>query len=242
MSGEFNTLYGNFATMFSHVSKVMMREKALSLEEVKAHLEIFDSALETELAEIDTLQGVMRLIKKNCGLVDIVILEAVVKHFEISEAQKYIDDYKIVIDDSCEKLSISLCLNEPFSVVKMRPPLKCETATFVFDWEPDEHKLKDVKDILSKTTGKLVKIKNINKGNSIIVTCTFPYSFTGSLLIKVMENLDMLKRNGLLKLTIGYCTVWNKQVCVHVHVDWCLFELSDGIILFLGKASDRTRG
>ena len=215
MSGDFKALYKKFATMFSHVSKAI-REKALPLEDIKQHLEIFDSALEAELAGIDTLQGVMRLIRKNCSLLDIVILEAVVEHFEISEAQKYIDDYRVVIDDSCQKFSITLCLNEPFSVVKMRPFLKCETATFVFNWEPNELKLKDVKDILSKTTGKQVKIKFINEGNSITVTCTFPYSFTGSLIIKVMENINMLKRNGLLKLTIGYYTVWSK-VCVHVH-------------------------
>ena len=241
MSGDFNALYKKFATMFSHVSKAI-RGKALPLEDIKEYLEIFDSALEAELAEINTLQGVMRLIRKNCGLVDIAILEAVVEHFEISEAQKYIDDYRVVIDDSCRKFSVALCLNEPFDVVKTRPLLKCEAATFVFDWEPDEHKLKDVKDILSKAAGKQVKIRFINKGNSIIVTCTFPYSLIGSLLIKVIENLDMLKRNGLMKLTIGYCIVWSKQVCVHVHVDWCLFELSDEIILFLGKPSDRTRG
>ena len=203
--------------MFSHVSKAI-RGKAPPLEDIKLFLEVFDSALEAELAEIDTLQGVMRLIRKNCGLVDIAILEAVVEHFEISEAQRYIDDYKIVIDRFCQELSISLCLNEPFDVDKTRPPLKCGTATFVFDWEPKKLKLKDAKDILSRTTDKLVKIKNINKGNSIIVTCTFPYSLTGFLIIKVMENLDMLKRTGLMKLTIGYYTMWNKQVCVHINI------------------------
>ena len=216
-SGEFDTLYGKFATMFSHVSKAI-KGKALPLEDIKQHLEIFDSTLEAELAEIDTFQGVMRLIRKNCSLIHIKIIEAVVEHFDISEAQKYIDDYNIVIDKFCQELSVSLCLNEPFDVVKMGPPLKRETATFVFDWEPKKLKLKDVKDILSKTTGKLVKIQNINEGNSIIVTCTFPYSLTGSLIIEVMKNLETLKKNGLMKLTIGYCIVWSK-VCMHVHVD-----------------------
>ena len=217
MSGEFDTLSGKFATMFSHVSKAI-KGKALPLEDIKLFLELSNSDLETELAEIDNFQGVMRLIRKNCRLLHIKILEAVVEHFEISEAQKYIDDYKIAIDKFCQELSISLCLNEPFDVVKTRPPLKCGTATFVFDWKPNEHKLRDAKDILSKTTGKLVEIKNINKGNSITVTCTFPYSLTGFLIIKVMENLDMLKRTGLMKLTIGYYTMWNKQVCVHINI------------------------
>ena len=215
MSCDFNTLYGKFATMFSHVWEVI-RENALPLENLKSFLELFRT-LEADLAEINTLQGVMHLIRKNCSLVDISILEAVVEHFEISEAQKYIDDYKIVIDDSCRKFSIALCLNEPFDVVKTRPLLKCEAATFVFDWEPDdEHKLKDVKDILSKTAGKQVKIRFIKKGNSIIVTCSFPYFLTGSLIKKVTENLNVLKEKRLIKLTIGYYTVWNKQVCFYI--------------------------
>ena len=206
--------------MFTHVTKVIKGNDSLPLEDLKFFLEGFRN-LEADVTEINTLLGVMNLIKKNCSLVNISILEAVVEFFDISEAQKYIDHYKKVIDDSCEKLSISLCLNEPFSVVKARPPLKCETATFVFDWEPDEHELKDVKDILSKITGKLVHIEFINKGNSITVTCSFPYFLTGSLIIKVTENLDMLIKNGLMKLTIGYCIVWNKQVCSIMIVCMC---------------------
>ena len=222
MSSDFRALYTKFDIMFTHVTKVIKGNDPLPLEDLKIFLEgLRNRNLKADVTEINTLLGVMSLIKKNCSLVNISILEAVVEFLEISEAQKYIDHYKKVLDDSCEKLSISLCLNQPFSVVKAMPPLKCETATFVFDWEPDEHELKDVKDIFSKITGKLVHIEFINKGNSITVTCSFPYFLTGSLIIKVTENLDMLIKNGLMKLTIGYCIVWNKQVCSIMIVCMC---------------------
>ena len=210
MSKEFNALYEKFANMFSDVRKVMTKHlPPICIEELKLFLEDFDSELGAELDNIDTLKGVMRLIRKNCSLVDIVILEAVVKRFKIDEAQIHLKRYAEVIEESCQNFSISLCLKEPFDVVKSSP-LKCETATFVLGWEPDQHKLKDIKGILSKTCGKLVKIKFIKEGNSITVTCTFPHSLTGAIITKVMENIDILIKNSLISLTIGYCTVWWK--------------------------------
>ena len=222
MSPEFNALYAKFGKMFFNVRQAMMAHTPPTcIEELKSFLEDFNSELETELDNIDTLKGVMRLIRKNCSLVDIVILEAVVEHFEITEAQGYIDGYKKAIDESCQNLSISLCLNKPFDVVKSNPPLKCETATFVLDWEPGQHKLKDIKGILSKTCGKLVKIKFIKEGNSITVTCTFPHSLTGALITKVMENIDILIKNSLISLTIGYCTVWWKGMIQVYYIAFC---------------------
>ena len=87
----------------------------------------------------------MTLIRDNCSLINIVILEAVVEQFEITGAQKYIDNYKESIMNLSKNLSVRLCLNESFDTVKTSPPLKCETATYTLDWEPDEHKLKDIK-------------------------------------------------------------------------------------------------
>ena len=88
MSPEFNALYEKFANMFSDVRKVMITHLLPTcMEELKSFLEDFNSELEAELDNVDTLKGVMCLIKKNCSLVDIVILEAVVKRFNITGAQ-----------------------------------------------------------------------------------------------------------------------------------------------------------
>ena len=204
--------------MFSNVRKVISNCPP-PLEELKMFIEDFNSDLESELSEISDLQGVMRLIRKNCSLINIVLLEAVVEHFEIDDAQKYIDDYKKEIDESCRNLSVDLCLNEPFDVVRASPPLKCETATYVLGWEATEHKLKDVTDIVSKSSGKFVKILHIKSIRSITITCSFPHSLTGALIIKLSENLELLIKNGLMKLTVGYCTIWKKQkiqVCVYI--------------------------
>ena len=225
MSKEFNALYDKFANMFSDVREALMKHfPPTSIEELKLFLEDFNSELEAELDNISTLTGVMRLIRKNCSLVDIVILEAVVKRFKITGAQIHLSEYKKAIDESCQNFSISLCLNEPFDVVKSSP-LKRETATFVFGWKPNQHKLKDIIEILSKTCGKLVKIKFIKEENSITVTCTFPHSLTEALIAKVMENIDILRKNSLISLTIGYCTVWGKGISQVYYIVFCILNI-----------------
>ena len=209
MGPEFSAVRKAFTKMFRKVrSAVIMHGPPL--EEIKLFLEDHESVLEDKLEGVTTLCGILSVIKKNCTLIDFSILEAVVEEFEISEALRYIDDYRKEMEESCRSLSVSLCCNERFEAVRGRPSLQCETATYVFDWEPEEHILEDIKDVLSKSSGKLVKIKYINKGNSIVVTCSFPYSLTGAVIISMIENLDMLIKNGLMKLTVGYCTI---KVC-----------------------------
>ena len=216
-SQEFNVLYAKFAKMFSSAYKVISK-CSLSLKAFKTFIQDFNSDLEAELSVIDNLQGVMCLIRKNCGLINIVILEAGVEHFEINDAQKCIDDYKREIDELCQSLPVDLCLNEPFDVVRASPPLECETVTYVLRWEATEYKLKDVTNIVSKSSGNFVKIVKISceSTQSITITCSFPHSFTGGLIIKLSDNLELLIKNGLMKLTVGYCTIWEKQVPVCV--------------------------
>uniref|UniRef100_A0A1X7TRU3 SH3 domain-containing protein n=1 Tax=Amphimedon queenslandica TaxID=400682 RepID=A0A1X7TRU3_AMPQE len=162
-------------------------------------------------AECNDISSVVHVIEGECSLTDIELLETVVEEFEVLEAKRYIQQYKTSLEKSCHSLSVDFCLKEKFDAVNTSPSLKCETATYVFDWRPDEKKLKDIIDILSKTSGKLVKIKYIKEGNSITITCSFPRSLTGALIIKLSENLELLIKNGLMKLTVGYCTIWMKQ-------------------------------
>ncbi|XP_019858424.1 PREDICTED: uncharacterized protein LOC109586659 [Amphimedon queenslandica] len=161
-SQDFDVLFAKFAKMFSNVCKVIAKCPP-PLEDLKMFIEDFNSDLEAELSMISNLQGIMHLIRKNCSLINIVILEAVVEHFEIDDAQKYIDNYKREIDESCRNLSVDLCLNQPFDVVRASPPLKCETVSYVLGWEATEHKLKDVTDIVSKSSGKFVKLEPLEE-------------------------------------------------------------------------------
>ena len=110
-----------------------------------------------------------------------------------------------------------LFCKEKFSNLGINPSLRCETVTYIFDWQPGKKKLEDIRDVLSEASGKFVKIKFIDTGKCIIVTCSFPHFLIGALIINLMENLEMLKKNKLKKLIVGYYTVWEKRkVCLCV--------------------------
>ena len=208
MSEEFSLIRASYGRMMFNVRK-SIRNSQIDFEDLTDFTITCNNALEERVSTCSDVSSVLRVIeKRECSLIDTGLISAVVEEFRITEAEKYIEDYKRKLTEFCSSISVTLCLKEKFGAVDA---LQCETATYVFDWRPDENKLKDITDILSKTSGKLVKIKFIDTGYSIIVTCSFPSFIIGALIVKLIENFDVLVKNGLKKLTIGCCTMWEKQ-------------------------------
>ena len=98
-----------------------------------------------------------------------------------------------------------------FKVTRTPSLLKCETAIFVLDWDPTAYTLQDIQDIIAESVDENMHISVIRKGNSIVVTCFFPLSITIVLIAKAQETLEKMKKKGLIQLTIGYCTIYDKH-------------------------------
>lgn len=130
---------------------------ALPLENVKTFLRMYNFHLGAKIADCSTISDVMDVIGQECSLTDIGLLQIVVEQFHISEALDWIDDYKRELKDLCISFSILLGLKE-------RIPARAKAVTYVFDWRPDEYILKDITGILSKVSGKFVKIRYIDTG------------------------------------------------------------------------------
>ena len=162
-SSEFSSIRVSFARMVYKVSEVVTQSRHLKLNKLKEFLYAYDSDLKAKLDNCDSIQSVVGLITdEECSLTDITLLEAVVEHFKVTEAERYIEDYKSKLKEFCKSLSVSLRLKEKFKAIEASS-LKNETATYVFDWRPEEKKLQDITDILAKISdGKLVKIKYID--------------------------------------------------------------------------------
>ena len=187
------------------VSKAI-KNKSPPIEDLKEFICCYNSDLRAKLDNCDRISSVVSLVEEECSLTDIELLQTVVEEFQVTEAEKYIEEYKIILKEFCKDISLELCLKEKFDAVEH---LKCEKATYIFDWRPDKKMLDDIIDILSKTSGKLVTIKRIDTGCSIIVTCSFPSSRYEDVLKEVTKNLNVLKQNGLLKLTVGYRVIYD---------------------------------
>ena len=162
MSSEFSLIRVSFGKMIYNVSKAVTQSRHLELDELKEFLYAYNSDLEAKLDNCDSIRRVVRLIEvKECSLIDITLLEAVVEHFKVTEAERYIEGYKRSLEKFCESLSVNLRLKEKFKAVEASS-LKNETATYVLDWKPEEKRLQDIIDILAKISGKLVRIKYID--------------------------------------------------------------------------------
>uniref|UniRef100_A0A1X7TJK8 Death domain-containing protein n=1 Tax=Amphimedon queenslandica TaxID=400682 RepID=A0A1X7TJK8_AMPQE len=204
---NFSSMRMSYGRMFYNVGKIIKR-KSPPLEEIKEFLSCCGTILRRKVEQCTNISSVLRLIQNECSLTDIELLHTVVEEMEIMEATRCIETYRTELKEFCKSLSINLCLKERFASISH---LQCETVTFIFDWEPEEHVLKDIKDILSKVSGKLLVIKYIETSTSISVTCSFPFSDVGFTVLRMIENIHILMGQGLKKLTIGNLTLWRRQ-------------------------------
>ena len=163
-SEKFSSIRASLARMLYKVHKAILK-KHPAIEDMKLLIISCNSDLKGKLDECNDISSVVHVIEGECSLTDVSLMEAVVEEFEVTEAERYIEQYKTTLEEFCRSMSIDLHLQEKFDAVNTSHFRKCETATLVIDWNPDEKKLKDITDILSKTSGKFVEIFLIKPTN-----------------------------------------------------------------------------
>ena len=185
-----------------------------SLKELKTYLRRCFRELKPQLSLAESFDDVMELVEDKCTIINVYCLEAIVDEYNIKTASKYIVEFKLAIDAFCEKVKLKVCCKESFKQVSSTHQLICETIEFVLEWKTDEHSLNDIRELLAKAFEDLVnsvQVRAINEGNSIIITCYAPHYMMDVLLVTAKEKLSLLKEMRLIKLTIGYCTIYDKR-------------------------------
>ena len=168
------------------------------------------SYLKSQIAHSTSIDDVLDVVNDHCTLINISCLEGIVERYDIKEAETHIQAYKNIVQSFCKETKASLCLEETLKESKSRSLLK-ETAIFVLDWDPTNYTLQDIRDIIAESVEDNVQICVIREGKSIIVTCFFPLSLTTSIIARAQETLEEMKKRGLLQLTVGYCTIYDKH-------------------------------
>ena len=184
-----------------------------SLEDLKKYVWTCFRELKPELATAESFDDVMELVQDKCTIINVCCLEAIVNHYKITAAKQHIEEFKTAVDTFCEKIKTDICLKQNFKIASFSHHLTCETIEFVLEWEADKYTLRNIKDLLAKAFGdmaKSVQVRVVNDGNSIIVTCYAPLSLMEFLLTAAERNLNLLKENGVIKLTFGYHTIYDK--------------------------------
>ena len=211
MRGEFGDFFDEVASLIKSAvlpfSFICVNSR---LEKLKNFLGRAFNELKPQLRIAKSFDDVMDTVKEKCTIINIACLETLIKHYKIEKAKDLIADYQLKVKKFCENVKVGIM------TVWTNPSclLKCESIEFVLEWETDQHALKEIKVLLWKTFGDLaerVLVKEAREDNSITVTCYAPRHMMDILLMEAEKNLGLLRGSGIevIKLTIGYHTVWS---------------------------------
>ena len=203
----------HFNTLFNTIAR-LIENKALSLKDLKTYLQRCYDELRPQLECTESFKEIMLIIKDKDTIIDIDCLQTVVDRFVIEEAKDHIVAYRLTIEEFSKEIRLTVCYNECFKSTNTSL-LRCETIEFVLESNRDKHSLNDIKVLLQNVFQDManrVQVRYIKEDNSIIVTCYAPRHIMDILLMEAKKNLHLLRKNGVMKLTIGYHIVYDVSV------------------------------
>ena len=86
----------SFARMILKVSKAIVK-KSPPLDDLKTVVSLYKRNLNDKLDDCDSVSGVVSLIQKECNIADIELLRTIVEELDITEAERYIEQYKATL-------------------------------------------------------------------------------------------------------------------------------------------------
>ncbi|XP_019852468.1 PREDICTED: uncharacterized protein LOC109582257 [Amphimedon queenslandica] len=215
MKKEFEKMRSKLGSTFFRVRRIFKSKKnVLDINEVKELISDCFSDLKPQLSDNTTIGEVLDVLKRKCNIMNISPLEDLASEFNIKDAIPIIESFKEEAKDFSNSVSVSLCLGEELQAVATPSHLLCETVVFVFNWNPDECTLQDINDGLFELEPLnrfkyCLQVDKVGPGQSVVVTCYCPAEYTGSLIMTVLGNIEILQRKGLKEFILGNCTVWH---------------------------------
>ena len=195
-----------FSTLINTVAR-LIEDKVSSIEDLKTYLQKHFDELRLPLEYAKSLKQFIFFVKDKNTIIDIDCIQAIVDYLDIEEVNDYIAAYKITMEEFCEEITLDICCNESFNTA-LSSLLKCDTIEFVLEWEANKHSLRDVRALLQNSfqdMAKKVQVRYMKvDSNSVIVTCYAPQNIMDILQTEAGNNLDLLRKTGLIELKISY--------------------------------------
>ena len=205
----FDEIRGSFGILIDELVP-LIAEFIPSATKMKSFLELSFPELSDELSNADSIEAIMNVVVKKCRINNISKIKTIVKRFKITEAKPLISEYEDEVKTVCGSLQDFLSQNKPEHFNDF------ETIQFTLGWEPEEHSLDDIRNLLEeafKEFNKRIIVQSIHRGNSIIIICYCPHHLLAALLLEAQDNLTILmKEFSLIRLTIGHYTVYDKRI------------------------------
>ena len=211
---DFDTVQENYGIFHDTIIPLLSSKISVSTEELRNFLGHTYFELVPEITNAQSIDAIINIVGGRINIINIAMIETIIKRYDISEAKDLVTQYKKEIQKFTSDMKLRFVLDK-----KLSPPissLTCETIEFVLDWEPSDHPLDDIHQLLIKAfddSSIRVIVRSIHEGNSIIIICYAPRYLMNVLLLKAQANLHVLKEEmNLIRLDVGHFTVYNKKV------------------------------
>ena len=151
-----------FVTIISMLSSKI----PVSTEELKCFLGHTYPELTPEITHAQSIDAIINIVGRRINIINITMIETIVKRYDISEAKDLVTQYKKDIQKFASDMKLKLVLDKKLS--PQISSLYCETIIFVLDWEPSDHSLDDIRQLLKAAFGNSsirVIVRSIQEGN-----------------------------------------------------------------------------
>lgn len=175
----------------------------ISADQLKKFLQHSYLYLRPQLHQCETINDILDFICDRCKPININLLANVAEHFKVEDAIKVIQEYKEFARKFCENTPLRSCLEKKFA---SSSSLKCEEITIFVNQSVDNCTLRDVIDIIMIISEEIFLV-SVRDDSSFTITCSFPLILSEVIIAASLQHIDILKGNGVQRLTIGHQTV-----------------------------------
>ena len=143
-----------------------LKAKSNSLEELKTFLAVCRSELTPQLSQAESFDDILKIISKHCSIINITLLETIVDHYSIHEANDLIVTYKNILQEFCKQSIYNVQLKMSSGSLPT-----CNTIQIVVNWKADECMLNCIQEFLSvalKSLAKRVEVIRLDEATILI--------------------------------------------------------------------------
>lgn len=200
----FQLTRGRFGGLFLKVKDAVSTK--VTVEELKDFLYKYFPHMQTTLEESNNMLDVFLAMRKECSLANFALLEIVVAHFVVPEAQEHIDNYKkefVIYEIALLSTEFASEMREE---AQFRGSLsRCETIHLKMVWGKDETTLQEFEELIHYVFAPLARYVHLQAvlEGCIHCICYASRVVMGTLANQAKEKVGGLKERGVIWLVVG---------------------------------------
>ena len=195
-------LQDRFYSMFESI--LDMVKAHVLVDNLKRYLSQTFPEFEESFQDSDTVDDVMKAVRKKCSLTDCSYLEEIADKFQLQACQPVINNYRSSLSFFCHHTLAEHSYAKSFRE-DCSQNISSNKITFKLQWDATKKTLTDIRDVLRMGFEELatrIQIVVIEAG-SVVVVCWFPQNLKEQLVQIAERKVAQLTEMGVVSLTVG---------------------------------------